>query len=704
MSPSIDDFFSQRQIKDFEKWKKVLEKQSVKQHVIRADKAQEEISKILQLRGFERGGLLVKYDFDLIFRLMKRIASNMRLNRRLYVRNGLEELNKKLRSLYYGEAPFLERVNDFSKLLGVGLQTLSQFLLVLDPKKYPLITSPTVESLRLTPQQEEKAMKIAIKRFQIEDPKECSKDTLDYLKYFIIFEKIKTLLNLENYIVVNSLIWFANAMPIELIGMREERPREPMKISIKNFGPITKADVTLKPLTIIIGRNNIGKSMLAQLVYTLLEFKNTILEGRRIRYYFERPDLFWIRERPYPYEKEIPQPIQGLARHIRKERPKSKEIFDALLEFTINAHVLAFQPQLNSLLEQYFGVSAESLVNVKSSKAFIRCKITQHLLLQITIPKRGKLKVAIIPKKSYIAELERQYKPIIDRIRRSRKRTEYLILELCGRISTRLFQTEKIPYYTRRLERRAFYVPAGRAGLIESYETVVSALIGLSPVAPIRGITMPPMPGMASQFYNMLIRLRGRKSPLGKLISDPFRELFGGDILVQQITQQKLRPRFLYKFEMGKKTMRIELLHAASMVKELAPIYLIVQELIVPGNWLLIEEPESHLHPGAQFKLLDIMRRLVNNNVNILITTHSDIILRRTAHLVGMSQLDYKEERFNRNNTAIYLLKETEEGSKSKELVISKYGALDEIPTFDEVIKELYDEEVSLQSRIAKEE
>ncbi len=45
----------------------------------------------------------------------------------------------------------------------------------------------------------------------------------------------------------------------------EENPR----LGVENFGPIRKAEIELKPLTILVGQNNTGKSYLALMVYAL---------------------------------------------------------------------------------------------------------------------------------------------------------------------------------------------------------------------------------------------------------------------------------------------------------------------------------------------------------------------------------------------------------------------------------------------------
>ena len=43
-----------------------------------------------------------------------------------------------------------------------------------------------------------------------------------------------------------------------------------LNIRIENFGPISKGEIRLKPLTVLMGPNNSGKSYAAMLIYSLL--------------------------------------------------------------------------------------------------------------------------------------------------------------------------------------------------------------------------------------------------------------------------------------------------------------------------------------------------------------------------------------------------------------------------------------------------
>jgi predicted ATPase len=41
------------------------------------------------------------------------------------------------------------------------------------------------------------------------------------------------------------------------------------RLTVENIGPIRRADVELRPFTVLIGKNNVGKSYFAMLVYAL---------------------------------------------------------------------------------------------------------------------------------------------------------------------------------------------------------------------------------------------------------------------------------------------------------------------------------------------------------------------------------------------------------------------------------------------------
>lgn len=82
---------------------------------------------------------------------------------------------------------------------------------------------------------------------------------------------------------------------------------------------------------------------------------------------------------------------------------------------------------------------------------------------------------------------------------------------------------------------------------------------------------------------------------------------------------------------------------AASSVKELAPLLLLLQsELTISAYSLLFEEPEAHVHPKNQDLVADLIARCFNRGVQFQITTHSDFILGRFNQLIRLGNLRRK--------------------------------------------------------------
>jgi predicted ATPase len=455
-----------------------------------------------------------------------------------------------------------------------------------------------------------------------------------------------------------------------------------MKLEVENFGPITYADIELKPLTVLIGKNNTGKSMLAQLIFTLMG------EWYILNQVYVRTPL---RSETYDY--------------LRKKIMEAKELtprsyVEMILDVMIDYLTQIFNKSLRDRLERNFAVAINSLVNLNSDHTKVECTYSKYLTIEFKITKESELSAKFDVKKEELIDnmlKDKNINYIIDIIiHRSKRRREFksaltsmIILSSIDYIAEKIVEF----LFSKELLMPTLYIPAGRAGLLEGYKVVYSAEMRLLPVAPLRDISMPQIPGMASEFYNLLLNLLELKEERGPFekVSDLFKELIEGDIMFEKLKQAEGK-MMIYKFKFKDKEFSIDLINASSMVKELSPIYLVLRKLVKKGYLLIIEEPESHLHPAAQIKLMEIFGKLVNEGVNILITTHSDLLLRKLTHLMMEGSIRGKSNaNLVSEDVAVYLLKPNEKGYIAQEVNI-----LEEMPTFDEVIEQLYEEEKKL--------
>ena len=143
--------------------------------------------------------------------------------------------------------------------------------------------------------------------------------------------------------------------------------------------------------------------------------------------------------------------------------------------------------------------------------------------------------------------------------------------------------------------------------------------------------------------------------------------------------------------------------HASAMVSELAPLVFLLRGVIGHGDLLIIEEPESHLHPGAQTKIAQTLARLVRAGVRVVITTHSNYLLQQIGNLIREGELQKLGK--STSESADYLKKE-EVGAwqfyKNEPVTELPFELTEGIEPEDhlDIAEDLYNRSAGLQNRI----
>ncbi len=96
-----------------------------------------------------------------------------------------------------------------------------------------------------------------------------------------------------------------------------------------------------------------------------------------------------------------------------------------------------------------------------------------------------------------------------------------------------------------------------------------------------------------------------------------------------------------------------------------------------PGELIIIENPESHIHPKGQAILGKLIAKVAQNDVQIIVETHSD-------HILNGIRVAVKEEEISKDKViAFYFEKEigpSEQYSKITNIEIDKNGELSDYP------------------------
>ena len=393
-----------------------------------------------------------------------------------------------------------------------------------------------------------------------------------------------------------------------------------LELDVADFGPISQANIELRPLTVFIGPSNTGKSWLAILCYALH------------RYFSGEGGIGTRRRRPTRMlervEEELnTEQIDALLTWAKREFGKKSEAVDffengqnpsgqksfVIPELIIEPVRKIFNLQggpLGQEIRRCFGVDGVSGLIRKASKTGAHVALrrrlssdlpyfehilaikSQNVKFNATVPEGTKIQADFY-------DLNEEFNHLLSLTRdRTLKKNDpelryfswRLIRNLANLSTTHLFGPLDYP---------AFYLPADRTGVMHAHSVVVSALFQTATMGGIRPTENTPMlSGVLADFLEQLIEidrpLYRRNKPRNNHATRIENTILEGAINIDRAALTDY-PRFTYQPQGWKNS--LPLMHASSMVSELAPVVLYLRYRVKPGNILIVEEPESHLPP-----------------------------------------------------------------------------------------------------------
>jgi predicted ATPase len=212
------------------------------------------------------------------------------------------------------------------------------------------------------------------------------------------------------------------------------------------------------------------------------------------------------------------------------------------------------------------------------------------------------------------------------------------------------------------------------------------------------------MTGVVADFLGEIIELNPKAGgPLAAEASRLEREVLHGEIhLVGEPS-----PEVIYRT--GKRD--YPLMNTSSMVSELAPVVLYLRHLLEPGDLLLIEEPEAHLHPGVQVAFASCIVRLVNQGLKVGLTTHSEFFLQQINNAIMAAALpkgdpadpEVPSDQIDADKVAAYFFEPSESGTTVRRLPIDPKQGIPEA-SFDTVTDKLYNQIIAIDRRMGGQE
>ena len=173
-------------------------------------------------------------------------------------------------------------------------------------------------------------------------------------------------------------------------------------------------------------------------------------------------------------------------------------------------------------------------------------------------------------------------------------------------------------------------------------------------------------------------------------------ELLHGKVLITNDGEIQFKP--------DKAQKRLLPIHmTASIVKSLASLVIYLKHLAKGNDLIIIDEPEINLHPDNQIILTRLFARLINKGFRLLLSTHSDYVVREINNLIMLSSdkeevvklketFNYKKEEYiTKDDIEVHFFDYPKKKTGNKQVVIQKLEILSsgfEIPTVNETIEE----------------
>lgn len=451
-----------------------------------------------------------------------------------------------------------------------------------------------------------------------------------------------------------------------------------MILQIENLGPIKTAKIDLnQPITIFCGENNTGKTYISYLIYALMD------------------KSIGFSDLPFP---------DGMYKSVKESVP-TKIVYSPELINTFRERVLS---NLKSRIEVIYGISNEEkeelFKNVKIQinpnsnatdlikQADFNYSITNGKTTFLVSKKSGGPEVDIIPQNDNVADEGVLFAFFLNN-------SIYRAI-LFGTITNAVvFPVERNAVFTFNRE-----LLLSRSKLIDKIQD--SSTVDFSSLFEENTKRYPAAIRANIIHAGDIYKISQKKSEFYKLADEIEEKLLEGSLSIT-----KEGDVFFKSINSKKEEEKIPVHAASSLVKALTPFVFYLRHEAQKNDLIIIDEPEMNLHPNSQVTLTRFFVMMQKQGLRLLISTHSDYIIREFNKYILMGSLlkDKKtlpeylssEDALDYSDVKVHLFSPASARSKKINVVpvdVDKDGFA--IPTIDKTIKQQNDETEELFFRL----
>lgn len=457
-----------------------------------------------------------------------------------------------------------------------------------------------------------------------------------------------------------------------------------MRITINNFGPIQHYCFDLdKDIHLIFGENNVGKSYAITIVYLVI--KSALTFSDFVSYPFYRRNSF-----------------------INIKVPDLVDKSD-ISHITMTNMCTYFEATLVATLQDSFSATFDSLSNLQSqfSNEPLSIKLITNLM---------SVTVCVKDKNLYISKIDfdKKIKLRIIKQNRSFKTTKDEIIIYCVENDKKsleehlnIFLADTFGAFITEVTtqiKSVHYLPASRSGLYQALSAFGQIIAELSKSRAFltKRIELPGISEPLSDYFLKLSEITISRRDLESNKLNVIAKQIERDILKGTVEFDPKSKRIMYS--PINTSLKLDLSATSSMVSEISPIVSYLRYVLAQPDrklrfqhrstskpLVIIEEPEAHLHPKVQIKMMGIFAELAQNNVKIIITSHSNYIFNKANNLILDKKID-----ISKLQAAVF--RNMENGSTGDYLDTDDLGINDE--NFIDVSEGLYNEKMELIERM----
>lgn len=385
-----------------------------------------------------------------------------------------------------------------------------------------------------------------------------------------------------------------------------------MEIQIKEIGAIKEATIDLsKRLNLFCGTNGTGKTYMAYIIYAITSLENKNL-GIRLNKDF-------INDLVSEKEANLSIDLGELWKYQQNEISQIKDNLWSLFALSETKQEQYFNKANISFLETQdkFNERIEALQynwDIKlDDYSFVIGKEKDGLNLRIAIP---------------------------NDIKRDERFISYIEIVLMSRIYSLLafFPITSSVFFP--VERNSIFTFSNELSIRnnERYEMIQEMLLEKKDLNPFqiflnRKNRYPQAIKDALKIADDLDEYQKTQSKYYEFAEEIENDLLNGKVVISKEGN--------VEFKSNKaKSLSLSFHQSSSIVKTLASLILYLKHKAVENDLIIIDEPELNLHPNNQILLTRIFSKLIKKGLRIILSTHSDYIIREFNNILMISQGD----------------------------------------------------------------